>query len=365
MKSLDLDSVLNINLRGKRVVLIDFSHLCYRNLFTSHIEAMKTPSYMLNSINSSEIYFDVIPEDPLRGAAIQDVFYHFMIKSLLSIKKQFNAKPEEIYICVDSSSWRKKEYAGYKAGRGKSRSKSPFEWSAVYKMFDKLKTIIGETTKINIFESNTAEADDVIFVLSRELSKLGFEIDVVTADKDIKQVLRFDNVKMWDPIKKEYIENYDTKMLLHHILIGDSSDDIPSIKAETEFDPKFLTYLKSNNIFLTDVKSVKKLEIFDKMLEEYEGVVYKQARFGDKTALKVLENKSLMSTIRENSLYRDNFRRNRKLIDMRKIPKNIQENIINEYSNIEEKTNDMFTLQSFFTAHRLKDGLKHMSSLLM
>lgn len=360
-----LDTILGIDMTPKKIVLVDFSHLCYRNLFTAHAEVMKTPAYMLSGTFKEEDYFDVMPEDPLRGVALQDVFYHFMVKGILSIKKQFNAKPEEIYLCIDSSSWRKQEYKGYKSGRSKSRSKSPFEWSGIYQMFDKLKSIIANNTKIHVFETSTAEADDVIYVLSRELSKKGIEVDVVTADKDIKQVLKFSGVRMWDPIKRTFITDYNNKNLLHHILIGDASDDIPSIKAETEFDSKFITFLKMNDIYLTSVEEVKNLEVFENILEQYEGPIYKTARFGEKTALKIIEGKTLFSTLRENKLYRENFKRNRKLIDMSKIPSNIQANIISDYENIETKKNDMFTLQSFFTTHRLKEALKNINSLLM
>ncbi|AHX09108.1 DNA polymerase I [Ehrlichia chaffeensis] len=82
------------------------------------------------------------------------------------------------------------------------------------------------------------EADDVIATLSKKYCKLqGVKVTVVTSDKDLLQLLKY-NICIFDPIKNKYIEEEDVQskfgissnQLLDFLsLTGDASDNVPGI----------------------------------------------------------------------------------------------------------------------------------------
>jgi 5'-3' exonuclease len=297
-----------------------------------------------------------------------DMYFHLMLKSLIGIKKLTGVKSDKVVLCIDGNSWRKQLYPEYKAHRKTKRDKekSEFDWKEFFKVTDELLSIIEKTTKIKVLRSPNAEGDDSIFVLSKYLSDRNIQSVIVSSDKDIKQVLRHDNVEMYDPILREYITGYDTKSLLTHVLQGDSGDNIPSIKDSTEFDPEFIKHLKVSGIHLTKVEDVTKLEVFRNILDEYDGKnVYKPARFGPVGAQKIVDAGNVRNILRENPLYAKHFKRNRKLIDMRKVPIEIKEDIIRVFEEYPVCKNDLFTLQDWVVSHKMKDILKNISSLLL
>ena len=54
---------------------------------------------------------------------------------------------------------------------------------------------------------------------------------IVTSDKDYVQLMQYDNVRLFDPVKREFIEEEDPKRQLDiKILTGDKSDNIPNVK---------------------------------------------------------------------------------------------------------------------------------------
>jgi 5'-3' exonuclease len=361
----NIDEILDCN---DTYVLVDYSHLSFRNLFIAKVEIEKSKQSMWSIPSNIEEYPKIIPDNELKSSMVIDMYYHLMFKSLISIKKLASVKSNKVVLCIDGNSWRKKFYPAYKAHRKAKRDKEKdiFDWTEFFKVTDELLRILEVTTKIRILRSNGAEGDDSIFVLSEHLSKKNINSIIVSSDKDIKQVLRQRHVQMYDPIKKEYIVDYDTKSLLHHVILGDSGDNIPSIKEGTEYDAAFLKHLKTSGIHLSNVEDVEKLEVFGEVLGNYTGkLVYKKARFGTVGAQKIVDASNIREVLRENKLYLKNFRRNRKLIDMRKIPYDIKQDIIRVFDEHEERKNDLFTLQDWLVSHKCKDVLKNVSSILL
>lgn len=342
-------------------VLVDFSHLSHRNLFIAKVQSDKLSNNMLNT--SIEIQnYDNILDDPLRSAALADIYYHLMFQSLVGIKKRFGVKAEDIVLCLDDRSWRKNRFKLYKAKRNEEREKSPLNWEEFYKTVNRLIKVINDNTKIKIIQTKEAEADDIIFVLAREFSYKNIPVNVVTSDKDIKQVLRFNGVNMFDPIKKEDVKNWNPKDLLVHILAGDEGDGVPSIKDGTSFSPEFLKHLKNNKILIEDVNIVTKLEIFDNVYNSFEGTkIFKPGQFAQGKAKKIVDDGSLRKELKLNPMFKEHFIRNRKLIDMRKIPKDIMERILHTYENISPKSNNLFELQDWMVEHKLKEAQKNIS----
>ena len=62
-----------------------------------------------------------------------------------------------------------------------------------------IKEILGNLN-VTILEKQGYEADDIIGTLARECEEKGFEVVMVTGDKDFRQLVTH-NVSMWDTMK--------------------------------------------------------------------------------------------------------------------------------------------------------------------
>ena len=122
----------------------------------------------------------------------------------------------------------------------------------------------------SIIKSDMSEADDVIAVLLQKEFNTENDINVVvSADKDFKQFLDFKNLKckvyIYDPLKEMFLEK-EENVLLKMILMGDKSDNIPSVKpkigpktAEKIIKENQLNELMKNVDFQTNLNTNKKL----------------------------------------------------------------------------------------------------------
>lgn len=325
----------------KTILLIDYSMLVYRALFVARIQGDKPQQY-------------------------KGLFFHHVLNLLQQTMTKYKVQAKDVYICKDSKfNWRKEVYKDYKANRKKNRNEDDFDWNEFFEIKKELDIILDTETKLKNIEVHGAEADDILYVLAKEFNSYNIDtkIVVITSDKDLKQVIRHGAV-YYDPMKKIEIKDFNEASMMNHILIGDKADNIPSIKEETEFTLEFLTFLKNNSIFIEDVKEVQNLEVFESILEKFKNTkdytdnkvqVYKKARFGEKTAQKAIKN-GIDDFLNENELYKEHFERNKILIDMDYIPKDIQESILEKFNT--EKNNDtkisMFGLQDFMVKYKLK-----------
>ena len=73
------------------------------------------------------------------------------------------------------------------------------------------------------------ECDDVIGHLCRTLDPSN-QIVIVSTDTDFIQLLELHNVKLWNPIKKRFIDKWPVDYVCWKALKGDSSDNVPGIK---------------------------------------------------------------------------------------------------------------------------------------
>jgi DNA polymerase-1 len=145
-------------------------------------------------------------------------------------------KPDHIACCFDTGhpTFRHKQYKEYKA----TRDKAPEDLVA---QFD----LIREVTRahgISIFEVPGFEADDVLGTLSTQAEAAGLEVQIVTGDKDLMQLIS-PTCKIYNVFKRGVdlvIEDEDAVMekfgtTPDHVIdvlaiMGDSSDNIPGVK---------------------------------------------------------------------------------------------------------------------------------------
>ncbi|MBL42879.1 MAG: DNA polymerase I [Rhodospirillaceae bacterium] len=128
-----------------------------------------------------------------------------------------------------SKTFRNDIYKDYKANRGET----PEDLIPQFKL-------IKDATKVfNILmvEQEGFEADDLIASYSKLAVKDGFDVKIVSSDKDLMQLVA-PGISMLDPIKNKYIEEKEViekfgvrpdKVIDVQSLAGDSSDNIPGI----------------------------------------------------------------------------------------------------------------------------------------
>jgi DNA polymerase-1 len=140
-------------------------------------------------------------------------------------------QPELVGIALDVSSdtIRKEQYADYKA----NRKPMPDDLRAQIPWIRKLI----EAHRIPILELEKYEADDVLGTLSRAASAAGLEVVIVSADKDLMQLVgervslfHTGREKLYGP--QEVFEDYGVppeKIVDYLALVGDTSDNVPGV----------------------------------------------------------------------------------------------------------------------------------------
>ncbi len=249
---------------------------------------------------------------------------HLALSKIMDLKNKFKKYSDEIVICLDGQNyWRKQIFPYYKQQRKLQQEKTKFDWDSFFENFNQLKQEFKDNLPFKIIEVESAEADDIIAVLCFNFAKTK-DIIIVSSDKDLLQLQAVYNlpIKQYLPYHEKFIDaksqNYD---LFTHIVKGDSSDGIPNI-------------LSDDDVFLQKDKRQK--PISTKKLDEWR-------HFGDGTGLFCESVEQL-----------EKFNRNQKLIDMRFIPKEIEENIIDAYNNVQVNSN----LFDYMVKHRLRKLLE-------
>jgi DNA polymerase I len=147
-----------------------------------------------------------------------------------------NQKPTHMAVCFDTSATteRHTDFADYKA----NRQETPEDISSAV---PDIKKII-EALNIPVIAIDGYEADDVIGALAKQAEKEGYEVFMVTPDKDYGQLVS-ENIKIYKPPyqgngfeilgPKEVCEKWDIERVDQVIdilgLMGDAVDNIPGI----------------------------------------------------------------------------------------------------------------------------------------
>lgn len=114
------------------------------------------------------------------------------------------------------------KFGDYKSNRTKKRDDS----------FSRQKKDIFDISKnlpVTIIRHPDYECDDVIGMLCRDYCENN-EVVICSSDSDFIQLLDLDNVKLWNPIRKTFIDRWPVNYLMWKSLKGDPSDNIPGVK---------------------------------------------------------------------------------------------------------------------------------------
>jgi DNA polymerase-1 len=205
----------------KRLFLLDAYALIYR----SYYAFIKNPRINSKGENTSAIFG--------------------FINTLEDILKR--EKPTHIAVCFDppGPTFRHEAFEQYKAQR--DETPEVIRWSVPY-----IKNII-KAYRIPVLEVMGFEADDVIGTVSRRAEEKGFEVFMMTPDKDCGQLVT-EKVFMYRPkyggnefevlgieeVKQKYSINSPSQIIDLLGLMGDSSDNIPGCPGVGEVTAKKL-----------------------------------------------------------------------------------------------------------------------------
>jgi DNA polymerase-1 len=201
-----------------------------------------------------------------------NAIYGFTTMLLKIIREK---KPEAVAVCFDSPGLteRHRIFQNYKA----HRTEMPSE--LVQQLPDIRKVIAA--FNIKIFELAGYEADDIIGTIARDASAKGAEVFIVTADKDMLQLVD-EQIKIYDPMKDRVLDEAYVKekfgvgperVTEYMALTGDASDNIPGIKGVGEKTAKeLLSSFESLDDLLEHPEKIKR-EKLRKMVSDNKDIV--------------------------------------------------------------------------------------------
>lgn len=284
---------------------IDLSYTCHRLLFS--VKGIIMEAQKSNKRNEdTEGYEEVDAYGILRHTVLTDIFDNIM-----------SFKPDRVVIACDhKKSWRKKYYEGYKAQRKERRDKDDLDYSTFYEFLNSFIAELQSVMPFMTLQIPNLEGDDIIAQLVK-MNHHDNDITFVTADQDYYQLMQYDNVSMYDPLKKILINKSRAEALNDlevKILMGDKSDNIPACR------PK-LGQKTAEKLILGEPWTKKSGLTLDDLMNESE--------------------------------FKKNYDRNTKLINMNYCPKGLVDRLKNEVEEYEFV--GISAVFDYFRSNRLKE----------
>jgi hypothetical protein len=240
-----------------------------------------------------------------------------IFSSICNYIKGNRAEYGEVIVCIDSiHSWRRAKFEHYKSNRRKSKKTDSTDWFGIYNIIDSSKRDMMNNFPFRVVETDGAEADDVIAVLVK--NNTNEKHLIVSSDKDYFQLHKYPNVRQFSPMAKRMVkpDNSASNYLREHIIRGDKGDGVPNILSD---DASF-------------VDGIRQTPITKRKLDQWFG-----------------------KTPREfcNDLMLRNYHRNELLIDFDSIPKDIEDSVIEVWTNY--KVNTKTKLLNYFIKNKYRD----------
>ena len=243
----------------------------------------------------------------------EDLIRHMVLNSLRGHNKKFRKEYGQMVIACDSGNvWRRQAFPNYKAGRKANREKSEHDWTMIFDLLSKVKNEIKEFLPYKVIEVESVEADDIIAVLCRRTNE---KVLILSGDKDFIQ-LHNDRIKQYNPVLNKFVGQGENPSLYirEHILKGDRSDGIPNV-------------LSDDNVF---IEGRRQRPLSKKKIEAW--------------------CNEIVPTFNEEE--QKNYDRNKQLIDLNYVPRELEDKINREFDNFEVATRDK--ILGYFINKKLK-----------
>jgi len=253
-----------------------------------------------------------------KTAVDESLVRHMILNTIRTYVKKFKAEygTDIVIACDNKKYWRRDVFPHYKAHRKKARDSSGHDWNSIFECLNKIREELRSHSPYKVIEVDTAEADDIIAVLSMRYSATQ-KVMILSSDKDFAQLQKYPNVEQYSPILKKFIkEPLPSAQLKQLVIRGDKSDGIPNI-------------LSKDDVFVEGVrqKPITEAKIINWMNQRPE-------EFCNDEMLR-------------------NYKRNEMLIDLTQIPETLKQSIIDTYESTKGHTRQEF--MNYMVANRLKN----------
>ena len=256
----------------------------------------------------------------------ENAIRYMVLNSIRLLRSKFKESYGEMIICCDSNDvWRKDIFPHYKANRKKMRETSTVDWTSLFNVLGTIRDELGEHMPYKILQIPRAEADDIIASLCHEYGKtmrnVGENIMIVSGDKDFAQLQKYANVYQYAPVQKKNISvDNPERFLREHIMLGDRGDGVPN-------------FLSDDDTFISDKRQKP---VMRKKLDEWS--ILDPTLFCDDEMLR-------------------NYKRNEELINLDKIPKAIQQEVITQFAT--QTPSSRSKILNYFIRYRLGNLTEH------
>ena len=248
----------------------------------------------------------------------EDLLRHTVLNTIRQYKQMHrHVDHGGFVICCDSpKNWRKQSFPEYKANRKKKRETDTTDWTSLFEFLHQMIDDLREYFPYKVVKVESAEADDIIAVLTQEEMKN--PTTIISSDKDFIQLQKYEGVQQWSPLTKDWVKGDPEASLWEKLVKGDAGDGVPNI-------------LSSDDTFIVEGK--RQRPISKKKMEMWK------------------EDRSSWT----DKMHR-NFNRNEMMVDLEKTPESIRINIINQFR---EQVPPHGRLMEYFTEKRLKNLMEH------
>jgi DNA polymerase-1 len=140
-------------------------------------------------------------------------------------------KPDRMYFVLEGKARHRREvFAEYKANRKvEPGSKEAIEREKFFSQVTEVIELLKSNFPISVVRHPHFECDDTVYNLIKR-SQPGINWTVVSNDTDFIQLLNeFENVKIWNPMKKAFVKGTEYDYVTWKSLRGDDADNIPGI----------------------------------------------------------------------------------------------------------------------------------------
>lgn len=282
------------------MLLVDFSNLCFSQVLQDFSSTGQQPDMKV-----------------LRILVLGSLSKH---KARL---KEFG----DVTICFDGKKyWRRQIFSHYKGKRKGQRDKDKFDWEAFFPMLDQFKQEIRDHMPVRCLEVEGAEADDLIGTLAKVYGPHE-PLCILSSDKDFIQLQQLvcPKVKQWSLFHGKFLTPKNTEYnLIDHIIRGDEGDGIPNI-------------LSDGDTFMTEGKRQKPIR------QEFAALCLEHGISQPEKFCKTFE-------------ILENFKRNRQLIDLREIPEELSQRIVDQFNETPVNKGDVF---NYYVQNRLSKLLEN------
>lgn len=246
----------------------------------------------------------------------EDLVRHLSLNIIRGHVRMFKQEYGEVVLCCDNKTyWRKEYFPFYKANRKKNRDKSDLDWNLIFSILSKIKEELKMYFPYKVIDVDGAEADDIIGTLTPRHCT-SEKVLIISSDGDFLQLQQYGNVKQYNPTQKKFIVSKDPLGELKlKVIGGDAGDGIPNIMSPGD----------------TFVRGIRQKVMTEGRLTKYLTEEYDDYDDAAKSG----------------------YSRNQVLIDLRLIPGDIRNSIIDTYDNT--KPAPRSKLLTYFMEKKLKN----------